>query len=262
MAKFPELSANTTNSRKHSLDEARPISSINVTGEAYTYEQMLSIVQKQMKHMIKLLPPENYTPQSIRNTMTEAEMRKEYTRLRGAARKRLIRMSTSEYNETEAYKQNKDKYIPLSQIKSKTELIYKISEVSNFLRAKSGSVLGNTEIMYKSILSLKSHGYKEIEKENFVQFGEFMKRSKELGILMEYDSERVVEMYQRAKEVGMDPMEVFSSGPSSDLSENFNYWVERKDELTYVKNELKSKNEKPSAKDYVNAFKKMESFKE
>lgn len=116
---------------------------------------------------------ERYDPQSLRNR-SEAELRKEYSRLRSIARKRLERLATSEYNESAAYRLNRFKFKALAEIKNENELINRLSAVVDFLSARGSSVSGQKAMEKERIETLHEHGYDFVNKGNLREFGEFM----------------------------------------------------------------------------------------
>lgn len=121
---------------------------------------------------------DRYDPQAL-NKHDVKELRREYSRLRSIARKRLERLETSEYNETAAYRLNRNKYVPLTQIRGKTEedhseLVNKLSALADFVTARSSTVSGQRSIEKERIETLHEHGYTFVNKGNLREFGEFM----------------------------------------------------------------------------------------
>lgn len=116
---------------------------------------------------------ERYDPQSLKSK-SEAELRKEYSRLRSIARKRLERLATSEYNETAAYRLNRFKFKVLAEIKNENELINRLSAVADFLNARGSTVSGQRAMEEERLKKLHKHGYTFVNKSNLRAFGEFM----------------------------------------------------------------------------------------
>lgn len=116
---------------------------------------------------------ERYDPQSLKKK-SEKELRKEYSRLRSIARKRLERLETSEYNESAAYRLNRYKFKPLAEIKNENELRNRLSAVADFLKSKRSTVTGQRAIDKQIVKKLHEHGYKFVNKSNLKEFGQFM----------------------------------------------------------------------------------------
>lgn len=116
---------------------------------------------------------ERYDPQSLQK-LSEKQLRAEYSRLRSIARKRLERLGESEFSDTAAYRLNRNKYVPLVQIKNKSQLVNKLSALEAFLNARSSTVRGARGIETERIATLHEHGYTWVNKANLKEFGEFM----------------------------------------------------------------------------------------
>ena len=134
-----------------------------------------------------------YIPAKL-NQMDESDLRKEYSRLRDIAQKRLKRME-NEWSWTESYKQNVYAYNKLSAIHDKRTLVHKLSQLSRFVTAVSGSVSGLNRQRDKALATLHSHGYDFVTKENFREFTDFMEWARSLKIARMYDSERIADIW-------------------------------------------------------------------
>ena len=110
----------------------------------------------------------------------EAAMRKEYSRLRSIARKRLERMSRSEFTDTAAYQLNKSHYPQLAKIHGSQELSERLSDLQRFLSAEGSSVTGQRRIQQRRVEALQSHGFDFVNKSNLREFGEFMEMLRSL----------------------------------------------------------------------------------
>lgn len=118
--------------------------------------------------------PSAYNPQGL-SAYTEKQLRREYRRLRDAARKRILRLEKSEFYDSDVLKYNSlEKYKRLSDIKSKNELKRLLSDVSRFVTAKTGSVSGLKERRKQQLRTLHEHGYTFVNKGNLREWGEFM----------------------------------------------------------------------------------------
>ena len=79
-----------------------------------------------------------YTPSEIKAKLEAGgdlakQVRKEYTRLRDISQKRLKRLAAAGYTDTEIYQRNYKHYPKLKDIKSKSELAQRLSDLSRFV---------------------------------------------------------------------------------------------------------------------------------
>lgn len=132
-----------------------------------------------------------YSPVYLRhlmNTGSEAEVRKEYTRLRDIAQKRLKRLEKAGYSELDVYKKNIKHYPKLSDIKSKNELSSRLADLARFISSERSTVSGLKTIKEKSLKTLHEHGYDFVTPENYEQFARFMQEYRYQKLDMIYDS--------------------------------------------------------------------------
>lgn len=168
-------------------------------------------------------PDEYYYPEALRSgILTEAEMRKEYSYLRSIANKRLKRFKGTEFEESQSYRRNVGKFVPLSDIHSKRELIMKLYEVKKFTSAKSGSVTGLREMRRQALETARERGLTWLNKNNIKAFGEFMEEARVKGYAKLYGSERIAELFGTASKKGLDPQKLYK---------DFSYWMENQKEL-------------------------------
>ena len=132
-----------------------------------------------------------YAPVFLRHLMdtgSEAQIRKEYTRLRDIAQKRLKRLEKAGYADTDVYKRNIKHYPVLSDIKSKNELSSRLSDLARFVSSQRSTVKGLKEIKKKSLETLHEHGYDFVNNENYEAFGKFMEEYRAQKLDAIYDS--------------------------------------------------------------------------
>lgn len=135
-------------------------------------------------------------PLVLLENRTEAEMRKEYSRLRSIARKRLERIKGTEFERTQSYKYAKNQFIPLSEIPNARVLAYKLKDVADFVESPKTTLSGMKKIRSLSIKRLKEHGIDFITNENYVDFGNFMEFAKAKMVGQMFDSDRAVAIYE------------------------------------------------------------------
>ena len=102
-----------------------------------------------------------------------ASLRKDYSRFRSVARKRLDRLESTnkdyirESEFTNRWLSQRPK--PLAEITSRAELIKAMSDVMRFLSAKASMVSGQEDTRRKKIETLQKHGY-NVNRKNFEDF--------------------------------------------------------------------------------------------
>lgn len=163
-----------------------------------------------------------YTPSEIKAKLDaggalEKEVRKEYTRLRDISQKRLKRLAAAGYTDTEAYQRNYRHYPKLKDIKSKSELAQRLSDLSRFVASSQSTVKGIKEREQKVLKTLKKSGYKYVNASNLADFGEFMEYYRDAMYDMEYDSGDAADLYTVVEKNKLDPEKV---------KEDFDFWLE------------------------------------
>lgn len=145
-------------------------------------------------HALKYTP-DVYNPYILKNTntLTLKEQRAEYQRLRSIALKRLKTFENTPYTTSNIYRYNVGRYPTLSEIKTESQLAYKLSDLARFLRARTSTLSGMREARRKQIEALNEQGIPETELESF---GKFMDLARTMLSEMEYDSEKVVDKYK------------------------------------------------------------------
>lgn len=148
-----------------------------------------------------------YTPDGAK-TLTEKDLKKEYSRLRSIARKRLERFKNTEWNDTQIYKMNKDIYKPIKEIKSNRELRHLFSQVARFVTAETGSVTGLEQQRKKAVKTLNQRGYDFVNKENYREFADFMEYARIANLNRMYDSKRIADFYEATERRNMSKQEL------------------------------------------------------
>lgn len=122
---------------------------------------------------------ESYTPGALSHK-SERELRKEYSRLRSVADKAIKRLRQAGFTNTTAYKMNVNRYIKLAEVKSKKDLVSRLSDLSRFVSSRAHTVSGTKAIQKERISSLHASGYTWVNSQNIKEFGEFMNYLKQL----------------------------------------------------------------------------------
>ena len=98
-----------------------------------------------------------YSPQALRK-MSDAELRKVYSRLRSIANKRIDRLKKAGFESSREVGYNDGVYIRLAEVKSRRELVVLTSQVSKFLYAKRSTVTGQRESIRRSVATWNRKG--------------------------------------------------------------------------------------------------------
>lgn len=133
-----------------------------------------------------------YTPYYL-NKHTEAELRKEYSKLRSIVRKRQERLEKSEYAELSEVK-HYGKLPPVAQIKNKQQLVYALAEAKRFLN-QDISITRFKRERKGMIAKLNANGYDFITQQNFTSFVEFMESMRTIAQNTIVDSEIIAMLY-------------------------------------------------------------------
>lgn len=168
----------------------------------------------------------NYSTLSLAEPLTEKEARKEYSRLRSIARKRLERLEKSEFKESATYLNNKDRFTPLPEIKNIQELYKKLADVARFVKGERSKISGLKNERKKALETLKERGYGFINKDNFKAFTEFMDEMRAQKLAESYDSGDTYELFVIATKKKITSEEIFS---------NFQLFLDNKESLAKMK---------------------------
>jgi hypothetical protein len=154
-----------------------------------------------------------YTPSEIKAKLEaggslEKEVRKEYTRLRDISQKRLKRLAAAGYTNTEVYQRNVNHYPKLKDIKTKSELAQRLSDLSRFVGSSQSTVKGIKSREQKTLETLKESGYTFVNESNLKDFGDFMEQYRDQLLDMDYDSGDAAELYRIVEKHNLDPDKV------------------------------------------------------
>ena len=172
-----------------------------------------------------------YTPSEIKAKLDaggdlEREVRKEYTRLRDISQKRLKRLAAAGYENTDVYQKNVKHYPKLKDIKSKSELAQRLSDLSRFVGSTQSTVKGLKEREKKVLKTLKKSGYKYVNESNLSDFGDFMEYYRDALYDLEYDSGDAADLYTVVEKNKLDPEKV---------KEDFDFWLENVEDAKKIR---------------------------
>lgn len=141
---------------------------------------------------------EHYNPLYLQNNYTDAQVRKEYSRLRAIAQKRLVRLAKAGFDQSNIYRYNRYNVRKLSELRSK-EVALALSQLAQFISNPLSTVTGQKQQRKEKIAKLQSYGYDVTEK-NFQSFTEFMELVNEQAMDLGYDSEATVELWETIRD--------------------------------------------------------------
>lgn len=197
---------------------------------------------------VLIKPRESYTVSSIElaGSFTYADAKKEYTRLRNIANKRLKRLAEAGYADTDIYRANAGKYPALKTFTKERELYQHLSSLAWFISAKGSTVSGQREYEEKIRATLSEH-YGTPADMDLKKFGTFMEymRAKYAG--KQYDSERAARVYRESLKKGIT---------LDQLKRHQKVFYDNSNRLSQMKNTIKGSNRERTARDYVSALKK------
>lgn len=114
-----------------------------------------------------------YNPQGLQR-YDEKALRREYTRLRDIAQKRLKRMGESVFSESETYQQNVGQFEKTRDIKTASQLRQSLTQLARFVMAESSTIQGQKAIMQCGIQSWREKGYEWVNESNWFEFTRFL----------------------------------------------------------------------------------------
>ena len=118
--------------------------------------------------------------------MDERALRKEYTRLRKVANKRLARLQESKYKDSELAKEYAGGFEILANV---ADLPRELTTLARFVASEKSSISGLKRMETKAISTLHQHGYTFVNAGNVGQFGAFMEEMRQAGYSKLYSSE-------------------------------------------------------------------------
>ena len=170
-----------------------------------------------------------YTPRNLER-VDPKEVRREYTRLRDIAQKRLKRIEaaskgSTDWTRIETYKTYRKGIPKLSDI-SKERLPYELSKLARWVESDYSKIGYLKKRMKSSIKNLHERGYKFINEGNFLDFTAFMEEYRRQKLDYVYGSPDAVELYGAIQKRGIC---------ASDLYNDFMDWLENAESLSKTK---------------------------
>lgn len=163
---------------------------------------------------------EYYNPQYLINNYTSSVLRKEYSRLRAIAVKRLSRLSKAGFGKSSAYKYNITNTKKLSEL-TERQVPLALSQLARFIHNPLSTVTGQYELRAQKIKKLQSYDY-DVTEENFQNFTDFMELLSEQAIDLQYDSEAVVKLWEATR---------YKVSPTA-MAKDLESWLKNRDKIS------------------------------
>lgn len=163
---------------------------------------------------------EHYNPQYLINNYTPSEVRKEYSRLRAIAVKRLFRLSKAGFGKSSAYKYNATNTKKLSEL-TERQVPLALSQLARFIHNPLSTVTGQYELRAQKIKKLRSYDY-DVTEENFQNFTDFMELLSEQATDLQYDSEAVVKLWEATR---------YKVSPTQ-IAKDLESWLKNRDKIS------------------------------
>lgn len=171
-----------------------------------------------MKRPLFTYPEFYYNPLTIRRKLSDKEVRAEYSRLRSVARKRITRLKEGG-EEFKRYYQNWATSFPkLAELKNASDIRFALARVGRFLQGPTTVKEARADINRRLDL-LKRSGFKSVGKDELEDFYLYMELMKEEFEGYQFDSEKIIEMYEIYHE-SMSPRQIVDM---------FRQWEDAKD---------------------------------
>lgn len=167
---------------------------------------------------------DHYNPQYLMNNYSPSEIRKEYSRIRAIAVKRLTRLAKAGFGETSVYKYNVYNTNKLSELTEK-QIPLALSQLARFLDNPLSTVTGQKAQRKQKIEKLQSYGY-DVNEKNFQSFVDFMELLSQQAIDLQYDSEAVVELWEATR----------SKVSPATIAKDLDSWLENRYKISELPN--------------------------
>lgn len=174
-------------------------------------------------------PSGYYTPDYFRS-MPPKDLRKWYSKNRSIAQKRIQRLLSSEFAELQEVQNYRAGFPTLVSIDSERALVYESVKLARFINWGGSTVRGQrtiAEAVYESAKKAGMGAWEAIKDaankiREAVTFRMFMEEAKDKGIYQVYGSEVLLDAYDRASSMGIDPRSLLrGDNPLEDFAINY-----------------------------------------
>lgn len=139
-----------------------------------------------------------YTPAMVNRYISEKQQRKEYSRLRSIAQKRLKRLKQAGLDYTYQYRNWKDAFPTIKELGNKSNISAALSRVAGFV-GRDTTVTGVREDIALELARLAERGFHGLTGEELFDFYDFMHQFEKEYSDYAYDSLKVIELYDEMK---------------------------------------------------------------
>lgn len=141
---------------------------------------------------------DNYYPYYLVNNFSERDLRREYTRLRDIASKRIKRLEKAGFANTQLVNiatGGSGSIARLSDLPDIESISRELTKVARFLSNRASTVSGIKRIKQKTLRTLSEHGFDFVNEANIDDFGEFMDRVRAAGYDKILPSDQIAEFF-------------------------------------------------------------------
>lgn len=131
-----------------------------------------------------------YTPQSLRASLSKSEINKEYSRLRSIAQKRLARLSKSKFKGSTTFKYYDNFFKKIKDLEGGVSYEM-LTEINRFLQGPMSTIKGQNAIRNQRIETLRKYGY-EVSDENFDKLTDVLDYLRDTYQDLFYDSDALI----------------------------------------------------------------------
>lgn len=131
-----------------------------------------------------------YTPQSLRASLSKSEINKEYSRLRSIAQKRLARLSKSKFKGSTTFKYYDNFFKKIKDLEGGVSYEM-LTELNRFLQGPMSTIKGQNAIRNQRIETLRKYGY-EVSDENFDKLTDVLDYLRDTYQDLFYDSDALI----------------------------------------------------------------------
>lgn len=168
------------------------------------------------------------TPDQLMLSMSTAEMRREYSRMRQAANKRIARFERAGLKNAAAYREHSGGFETLSEVGANpVDIAFALSELEMFMENRKASVSGYRESLRETLEALQGDdpsesGYDFLNMGNIAEYIDFQEELRRQNLDRAYGSAGANELFEAITKKKIDPREVYK---------DFAFWLENRERL-------------------------------
>lgn len=175
-------------------------------------------------------PAHEYFPDILTSLHTERELRQEYTRLRDIAQKRIKRLLASEFSESQTAKKWAKGVPRLSDMRSKSDIAYGLSDLSSFLESPYSTLTGQRDTRAKQRATLeKRYPGLDLSGKKFDAFTAVMNAQVDNHLEKLFGSNRALILFRTLKAKKVRNINAFISTPAK-----MAFWLQNVENLAAV----------------------------